>query len=45
MLKKKNDLLFAGILVAGFSTFMPKFIEYEFGLSAGTAALYVGKWG
>ncbi|BFZ21196.1 hypothetical protein BsWGS_24235 [Bradybaena similaris] len=31
-----------GILVAGFSTFMPKFIEYEFGLSAGTAALYVG---
>ncbi|XP_055870857.1 solute carrier organic anion transporter family member 4A1-like isoform X4 [Biomphalaria glabrata] len=31
-----------GVLVAGFSTFMPKFIEYQFGVSAGTAALYVG---
>lgn len=31
-----------GILVAGFSTFMPKFIEFQFGLPAGTAALYVG---
>ncbi|XP_055870859.1 solute carrier organic anion transporter family member 4A1-like [Biomphalaria glabrata] len=31
-----------GILLSGFSTFMPKFIEYQFGLPAGTAALYVG---
>ncbi|GFO45164.1 solute carrier organic anion transporter family member [Plakobranchus ocellatus] len=31
-----------GILVAGFSTFMPKFIEYQFGYPASTAALYVG---
>ena len=29
--------------MAGFSTFMPKFIEYQFGYPAGTAALYVGK--
>ncbi|GFR87021.1 solute carrier organic anion transporter family member, partial [Elysia marginata] len=33
---------FDGILVAGFSTFMPKFIEFQFGYPAGTAALYVG---
>ncbi|CAG5116727.1 unnamed protein product, partial [Candidula unifasciata] len=31
-----------GILLSGFSTFMPKFIEYKFGLSSATAALYVG---
>ncbi|KAH9487884.1 Solute carrier organic anion transporter member 4A1 [Bulinus truncatus] len=31
-----------GVLVAGFSTFMPKFIEYQFSVSAATAALYVG---
>ena len=31
-----------GILVAGFSTFMPKFIEFYYGVSSGKAALYVG---
>ncbi|KAK3798827.1 hypothetical protein RRG08_007184 [Elysia crispata] len=31
-----------GVVVAGFSTFMPKFIEYQFGYPAGTAAFYVG---
>ncbi|XP_035827465.1 solute carrier organic anion transporter family member 4A1-like, partial [Aplysia californica] len=29
------------ILIAGFSTFMPKFIEYQFGVTAGKAALFV----
>lgn len=31
-----------GIMVSGFSTFAPKFIEYQFGLSSGVAAMYVG---
>ncbi|KAK7485686.1 hypothetical protein BaRGS_00023135 [Batillaria attramentaria] len=31
-----------GLMVSGFSTFAPKFIEYQFGLSSGVAAMYVG---
>lgn len=35
--------LFPGNLLSGIATFMPKFIEAQFALSASTAAQYVGK--
>lgn len=34
---------FPGNLLSGIATFMPKFIEAQFALSASTAAQYVGK--
>ena len=33
-----------GIVVSGFTTFMPKFIQSQFGVSAGTAALLGGRF-
>lgn len=33
----------SGNMLSGIATFMPKFIEAQFSLSASTAAQYVGK--
>ena len=32
-----------GVLLAGFATFMPKFLESQFSVQASSAALIVGK--
>ena len=33
-----------GILTSGFATFVPKFIQNHFSVTAATAALYTGKY-
>ena len=36
-------LVFSAFVVAGFTTFIPKYLEFQYGVSASLAALIVGK--